>query len=83
MEPLPKSEQAQVEAEVARLKYGIPAGTNIDRHGHLKPGFYLQVDMFPPHVGDEMASGTEEILWWLGLDITYRYGSVTWTVPGR
>jgi hypothetical protein len=81
--PLPKSMEEQVEAEKARLQYGIPAGANIDRHGHLKPNFYLQVDTFDPHVANEFDSETDEILWWLGVDITYHYGGVQWTVPGH
>jgi hypothetical protein len=82
-EPLPKSDEEQMAAELARLRYGIPADANIDRHGHLKPYYYLQVDMFDPHVGDEMDQETVEILWWLGVDVTYHYRNVTWTVPGR
>jgi hypothetical protein len=81
--PLPKSLESEVQAEAARLRLGIPAGANIDPHGHLKPGFYLQVDTFDPHVGDELDSETEEILWWLGVDISYTYRGVRWTVPGR
>jgi hypothetical protein len=81
--PLPKTQKEEIEAEHARLRYGIPASANIDRHGHLKKGSYLQIDMFDPHAGDEMASETEEILWFLGVSITYRYAGVTWTVPGR
>lgn len=82
-EPLPKSEQEQIEIERVRLRYGIPATANIDRHGHLKPDFYMQVDLIDPHAGDEMTAETEEILWWFGVPITYRYQGVTWTVPGR
>jgi hypothetical protein len=81
--PLPKTIEEQVEAERARLRYGIPAGANIDRHGHAKPNFYLQVDTFDPHASDEFDAETDEILWWLGVDITYHYGAVRWTVPGR
>lgn len=81
--PLPQSSDTAVQAEAARLRLGIPPGVNIDRHGHLKPGFYLQVDTFDPHVGDELDSETEEILWWLGVDISYTYRGVRWTVPGR
>jgi hypothetical protein len=83
LEPLPKSDEELVEIEQVRLRYGIPAGANIDRHGHLKPGYYLQVDMFDPHVGDEATCETEEIMWWLGADISYHYHDVVWTVPGR
>ncbi len=81
--PLPKSKEEEVETERARLRLGIPAGANIDRHGHAKKSSYLQIDTFDPHVGDEFASETEEILYNLGVDITYHYGNATWTVPGR
>ncbi len=83
LEPLPQSDEAQVEIERVRLRYGIPAGANIDRHGHLKPGFYMQVDMFDPHIENETNAETEEILWFLGEPVTYTYGGVKWTVPGR
>lgn len=82
-EPLPKTKDAEIEAEKARLRLGIPAGANIDSHGHLKKNSYLQIDTFDPHVGDEFASETEEILWWLGVDVTYEYHGTRWTVPGR
>jgi hypothetical protein len=82
-EPLPKTSDEEVEAEKARLRFGIPAGANIDRHGHLKKSSYLQIDTFDPHVGDEFAGETEEILWWLGVDVTYEYHGTRWTVPGR
>jgi hypothetical protein len=82
-EPLPKTKEEEIEAERARLRLGIPAGANIDRHGHLKKNSYLQIDTFDPHVGDEFASETEELLWWLGVDITYEYRGTKWTVPGR
>jgi hypothetical protein len=81
--PLPVSEKKQVEIEAVRLRLNIPSSANIDTHGHLKTNSYLQVDTFDPHAGDEMASETEEILWALGVDITYHYQGVTWTVPGR
>jgi hypothetical protein len=81
--PLPTTEKEQVETEATRLRLHIPAGANIDRHGHLKKGSYLQIDTFDPHVGDEMASETEEILWAVGVSITYHYNGVVWTVPGR
>lgn len=81
--PLPKSLEEQIEADNARLQYGIPAGANIDRHGHLKPNFYLQVDTFDIHASSEFDRETDEVLWWLGVDITYQYGGVRWTVPGR
>jgi hypothetical protein len=83
--PLPVSEQEKVQIEAARIRFHIPASANIDKHGHLKKGYYLQVDVatFDPHTGDEMASETEEILWALGVNITYHYAGVTWTVPGR
>jgi hypothetical protein len=81
--PLPKSAADEILAERARLRLSIPAGANIDTHGHLKPSFYMQVDILDPHGGDEMAAETDEILWFLGVDITYRYGGVQWTVPGR
>lgn len=81
--PLPKSAAEEIETERARLRLGIPAGANIDQHGHLKPSFYMQVDILDPHGGDEFDAETDEILWWLGFDISYRYGGVQWTVPGR
>jgi len=83
LEPLPKTRAEELEAEQARIRYGIPASANIDRHGHLKTNSYLQVDIFDPHVGSEFEQETEEILWWLGLAITYHYDGVTWTVPGH
>ncbi len=81
--PLPKTMADEIETERARLRLGIPAGANIDKHGHLKPAFYMQVDIFDPHAGDEFDAETDEILWFLGFSITYRYGGVQWTVPGR
>jgi hypothetical protein len=81
--PLPRTEKEQLQIEAVRLRLNIPASANIDKHGHLKKGSYLQIDTFDPHAGDEMASETEEILWALGVDITYHFGGVTWTVPGR
>lgn len=82
--PLPRSKAEQVEIERTRLRLGIPATANIDRHGHLKPGFYLQVgDVLDPHGFDAAASETEEILWWFGIDITYEHRGHRWTVPGR
>jgi Domain of unknown function (DUF4157) len=81
--PLPTTSEKEVEVEQTRLQFGIPPGANIDGHGHLKPGFYLQVDVLDPHAEDEFAAETEEILWFIGVDITYHYGGVTWTVPGR
>jgi len=84
-EPLPVSDDEAVEIERARLRLGIPAEANIDRHGHLKPGFYLQLDPFEvtdAHTEREVSAETEEILWALGVDITYHYEGVTWTVPG-
>ena len=80
--PLPKSKQEEIETEKSRLRYGIPADANIDRHGHQKRGSYLQVDVLDPHVADEIDQETEEILWALGVDITYNHNGVTWTVPG-
>lgn len=81
--PLPKTMADEVETERARLRFGIPAGANIDKHGHLKPAFYMQVDIFDPHAGDEFDAETDELLWFLGFSVTYRYGGVQWTVPGR
>jgi len=81
--PLPKSATEEVEIERARLRLGIPAGANIDKHGHLKPAFYMQIDILDPHGGDEFDAETDEILWFLGVSLTYRYGGVEWTVPGR
>jgi hypothetical protein len=81
--PLPSTQKDEELKEAVRLRLKIPASAIIDTHGHLKTGYYLQVDTFDPHGGDEMAMETEEILWFLGLDITYHYGGATWTVPGR
>ena len=61
LEPLPKSKSEEVEIEKARLRYGIPATANIDKHGHLKPSFYLQLGTFDPHGEDEFFAETEEI----------------------
>ncbi len=83
LDPLPRSEKDQIEIERVRLRYGIPATANIDTHGHLKSASYLQVDLFDPHVSNEIDQETEEIFWWLGLDVTYHYSGVKWTVPGR
>ncbi len=83
LDPLPKSAAEEIDIERARLRLGIPAGANIDRHGHLKPSFYMQVDVFDPHAEREFEAETDEILWALGVDIGYRYGGVEWTVPGR
>jgi hypothetical protein len=41
------------------------------------------LEFFDPHSGDEFDAETDEILWWLAVDISYRYGGVEWTVPGR
>ena len=83
--PLQKPSAEEIEIERARLRLGIPTGANIDRHGHLKPSFYMQqgFDIFDPHSEDEFEAETDEILWWIGFDIRYRYGGVEWTVPGR
>ena len=81
--PLPVSEAEKIEIGRTRTRFGIPLSANIDKHGHLKTNSYLQVDIFDPHVGDEFEQETEELLWWLGLDVTYRYSGATWTVPGR
>jgi hypothetical protein len=81
--PLPKSQAEEIEIERVRLRLGIPAGANIDRHGHLKPGFYLQLDLLDMHGDEEMSAENDEILWWLGFSCTYHYGGVEWTVPGR
>jgi hypothetical protein len=83
LSPLPQSPTTELETEATRLRLSIPAEANIDVHGHLKPGFYLQIDPLDPHVGDELAAETDEILWFLGIDITYQYYGVRWTVPGR
>jgi hypothetical protein len=80
--PLPKSEEAELEAEQARLAYGIPAGVNIDRHGHPKRNSYLQVDWADPHIASEISQETDEILWRAGADGTFHYGGATWVVPG-
>src|SRR5215472_13770807 len=53
--PLPKSEEAQVETEITRLRLGIPADANIDSHGHLKKDSYLQIDP------TDFAHGSDEI----------------------
>jgi RHS repeat-associated protein len=88
--PLPVSQKKEVEIEKTRLHFGIPANVIIDEHGHRKKASYEQVDIFDPHVGGEIDQETEEILWWLGVPITYHAyvpGSagtkMTWTVPGR
>jgi hypothetical protein len=81
--PLPVSAQKKLALDKVRLHLGIPSDANIDEHGHLKKTSYLQIDTYDPHVGDEMASETEEILWALGVDISYTYKGVRWTVPGR
>jgi hypothetical protein len=81
--PLAQSQEEQVEIERVRLRLGIPAGANIDRHGHLKPSFYMQVDLLDMHGGDEMDAENDEIFWFLGFSLTYQYGGVKWTVPGR
>ena len=81
--PLPKSQHEQLAIERARLRYQIPAAANIDQHGHLKPGYYLQLDMIDPHIEGEIVAETEEILWFLGVDITYEFSGKKWTVPGR
>ena len=84
LDPLPQSDEALIEAERARLRLGIPANANIDRHGHLKKNSYLQIDVSDiSHAGDEIDQETEEILWWLGVPITYQFEGVRWTVPGR
>jgi RHS repeat-associated protein len=89
-EPLPVSQEKEVEIEKARLRFGIPANVVIDEHGHRKKASYQQVDIFDPHVGGELEQETEEILWWIGVPITYHANvpggqgkQVTWTVPGR
>jgi hypothetical protein len=43
----------------------------------------MRVDLFDPHVGDELEAETDEILWFLGISISYGYGGAKWTVPGR
>ena len=84
LDPLPQSDEALVATERARLRLGIPAGANIDRHGHLKKSSYLQIDVMDfGHAGDEIDQETEEILWWIGVPITYKFEGVSWTVPGR
>ena len=83
LEPLPQSEEGQVETERARLRLGIPANANIDRHGHLKSTSYLQIDpMDFGHVGGEIDQETEEIFWALGLSVDYTFEGVHWSVPG-
>jgi hypothetical protein len=81
--PLPKSQADEIEIERVRLRLGIPAGANIDTHGHLKPSFYLQIPFGDMHGGDESDAEDDEIAWWLGFSCTYHYGGVEWTVPGR
>jgi hypothetical protein len=83
LDPLPVSPEEELEREEVRLRYGIPATANIDRHGHLKPGFYLQIDIEDPHVDREIEAETDEILWYMGVDITYSYNGHKWTVPGQ
>jgi peptidoglycan hydrolase-like protein with peptidoglycan-binding domain len=81
--PLPLPSNQQVQAEQARLALHIPPTANIDQHGHLKPNFYLQLDIEDPHIDREFEAETDEILWALGVDITYHWANETWTVPGR
>jgi hypothetical protein len=82
--PLPKSEEDQVATEITRLRLGIPADANIDRHGHLKKDSYLQIDPTDfAHGGDEIDQETEEIFWFFGLPVTYNFRGVKWTVPGK
>ncbi len=76
--------------EIARPRFGIPAKVIIDENNHRKKASYLQVDPLDPHVGDEMDQETEEILWWLGVPITYHAHvpggggkQMSRTVPGR
>lgn len=84
LDPLPQSEETQVETERARLRLGIPANANIDRHGHLKSSSYLQIDpMDIGHIGGEIDQETEEILWWLGFAVDYQFEGVHWSVPGN
>jgi hypothetical protein len=83
LDPLPVSPEEELEREEVRLRYGIPATANIDRHGHLKPGFYLQIDIEDSHVDREIEAETDEILWYMGVDITYSYNGHKWTVPGQ
>lgn len=89
--PLPASEAKQVAIEKTRLHFGIPPEVIIDEHGHRKKASYEQVDMSDVgHLGGEMDQETEEILWWVGVPITYHAyipgtggKQMTWTVPGR
>jgi len=84
LDPLPQSDEALVATERARLRLGIPAGANIDRHGHLKKNSYLQIDITDfAHADDEFVQETEEIMWWLGVPLTYTFEGVSWTVPGN
>ena len=87
--PLPVSQEKEVEIEKTRLHFGIPAYVIIDEHGHRKKSSYEQIDLMDvAHAGDEFDQETEEIMWWLGVPLTYRAyapggGTVSWTVPGR
>jgi len=87
--PLPVSQETEVEIEKTRLHYGIPAYVIMDEHGHRKKSSYLQIDLMDvAHAGDEFDQETEEIMWWLGVPLTYSAyvpggGTVTWTVPGH
>lgn len=87
---LPVSQLKEIEIEKTRLRFGIPANVIIDEHGHRKKASYNQVDILDPHIGAEFDQETEEILWYLGVPISYHADvpggggkQVRWTVPGR
>ena len=67
-----------------KFKLGIPSGACADAHGHAKKKSSLEVDAQDiGHSGAQFDQETDEILWWLGVDITYRFDDRSWTVPGR
>jgi hypothetical protein len=82
---LPRTDAEADEIAKVRLELGIPSAAYVDRHGHAKKKSYLQVELGPDigHGEDEFDQETDEILWWLGVDITYHWGETRWTVPGR
>jgi hypothetical protein len=54
-----------------KFELGIPSGAYVDAHGHAKKKSYLEVDAQDiGHSGAECDQETDEILWWLGVDIT-------------
>ena len=81
---LPRTDTEAQRIQKVRLELGIPAAAYVDAHGHAKKKSYLEVDAQDiGHSGAEFDQETDEILWWLGVDITYHFGDKSWTVPGR